>query len=402
MNQELKTLNKLMSPTGGDQSGQIAKNTLLNPNGPKEVKITDAMKKAKPVVNKARSGNKLSGVSDFLGNPAVQMALINFGQAFANAGNYSGQDNPINQIGNAGKKFITSNANNKALKAFEQGKPIAQSAGQFADPNLVANLEQRRQQHEEFKQKLDLQAQQLGLNTKQYEADAGYKFATLNLNEKQANARIEHLKNADEVAKKKNDAYIKWLEAKAKHLGEGGNSENLALRRNEYLQILDQQKAAAQQNVNDLQNVVNKINESGQGAISSIYSKAFSNAMGVSAVDIASKTGHTVSLENAKYQLDQAQKELNRVNQEYDSVRKTQSAELGNGGDQNKNTQQSASKQQSTGGQQNNGGQTSQGTKEQPIEVTSSDQLQNISPDSYVNYFGTVYIWDGSKLNEPK
>jgi len=397
MNQELKTLNKLMSPTGGDQSGQIAKNTLLNPNGPKEVKITDAMKKAKPVVNKARSGNKLSGVSDFLGNPAVQMALINFGQAFANAGNYSGQDNPINQIGNAGKQFIISNANNKALKAFEQGKPIAQAAGQFADPNLVANLEQRRQQHEQFNKEYKLEIKKFGLQEDKVKNDATYQTAVLANDKKLASAKIHDMKFMEDANKDLTKARAEYLRAQANKLNNVGSQNTYdAKYRNDYLTALDTQDRTIQDSIDT---VVSGLENNLDVTISDKQLQQLENGVITTAdIDLSSADASSLPFYSGDNPQKQAQKMLgslqslvrqkqeNRAQANLIQEAQTQALSGASKSDVNKERQSNL-----YGGQDN------------PIPVTGQDEIRQQPAGTYVDYYGTTYkvLGDG-KIQEVK
>lgn len=243
MNEELKMLMGLMNgeiDPATALAGTTPEDGIPGVDDPPEIEITSEMKRNNPIVNKARNRNPISGVTDFLQNPEIQNALVAIGQSISNAGNYSGQPNPVDILGDTAREGITGQANQRALQAFEQGEDISAAAGRFADPELVANLQARRQQAEQFDEEMELEGKRLGLDEEMMRRNSIFKAAQFAQDKKLATAELENMRKQTEIDQQMADARQAYWEAIANR-EQGADNENLALRTNEYLQVLNEQ-----------------------------------------------------------------------------------------------------------------------------------------------------------------
>lgn len=422
MNQELKLLLDMMNVEGqgaqaltmGNQQNKVeplddqpsltgefmAQREGTNPQVTQtgERELTEEELQNNPVINNARRGgqNRISGVSDFLANPEVQNALINFGQAFANQGNFTGQDNPINQIGEAGRGVIQRNANQRAMEAFERGQDPAQAAGQFADPELVTQLQQQQQQQEQFNREMEAQERSLDIKETQLKQDWALNAAKLIGNQEIAQQELQLKKQENEINESLQEQREKLLEAQTKLMearagAEGQQDiEDLAQVTSEYLDLLDQQQENLRARLENVEAIDEEMNDllTGGGALRSTFGvnlntneaavKRQARELGIPVkTDDQGNLDMQAIQEQVDNQKDQIQQQINQAETQKQTLRVAQSQRLSGGG-------------VPTGG---GGGDTSAvgSSKENPAyDGPSADEaLNRASPGDIVKVMGT-------------
>lgn len=408
MNEELQMLMALMNGEGnaaqmlsrgpgdgnnqGNQVTPLDDQATLNPNfgEPQEIEITEEMKAQNPVVNKARSRNQISGVSDFLANPEVQNALLQFGRAFSEAGNMTGVPGVGAQLADAGEGVIRENANQRALEAFERGEDPAQAAGRFADPELVTRLQDRRQQQEQFEQEMDLRGRELNIRETQLRNDSIFQAAQLGLDKDLAEARINNLEKQTEIDQQIADARQAWWEAQAEALGQEGQSENFALRTNEFIEVLGSQRNLLDEEVQQARDLLADMDvRLSDAEIQQLQSGELdASELDLSDADISNwpwpfpqdSEKARAQAQSLVQQLDDALTARESLDAQMESLRNVQTARLT--GD---TTAQQRQQQQEEGG-----GAQPQGTPDSPVQVNSMRELETMPVGSVVNFLGTV------------
>lgn len=408
MNEELlELMNALES---GDTVGTAAVPTQGVGSQP-EQELTPDIKQKVPVVNRARKQNRMTGITNFLENPEVQNALISFGQAFSNAGNYSGQPNPIDVIGDIGRQLIQGNAEQRALEAYEAGEPIAESAGRFARPELIADLQARSeerkaraarlgmderelaQRQQEFEQQIDLQQKQLELQDFDVRNNAFLQKAKLDADVDQWNQRYEILKQEADSTQRYQNARAELAEAQTAALEEGGDTSALVDQGNRFMETLTEQQNVLQSKrstlINDLNNLDGDIKflgfnpETGEPGFE-VNRRGFN--MFVTPKEMQESV---INDPNVKQAVELA-KELRNTNQQLSAVesdaafvRALQRARLGGG-------EAPADGGNNGEGEGNETTLEPEGTVENPVPVTSKEEALAKPPGSIVTIMGQV------------
>lgn len=381
---ELELLNQELSRT----DAPVARATT-------EQELTPEIRQASPVVNTARPQNRMSGVTNFLANPEVQNALLQFGRAFSR--DQPGEAGTI--LANAGEQVIGSNADQAALRAFESGGDIAAAAGRFANPDLVTQLQDRRQQQEQFEERLTLESRGLDLQETSIENDSIINTARLTLDEGLATARIQNMESQSRVAEQTADARQTWWEAQADALGQGGRTESLALRRNEFLGLLDEQQSLIDDEVDQIVHALEDIDIS---LTDTELRQLRSGDVSIDDLDLSSADISGIpfyrNAEEAEAQAGALTRELKdtlrrqrSIQLEKDNIINVQSRALSGleapqaEGDEGSDLPEEAQPQ---------------GTPESPVIVNSTTRLENLPVGSYVNFLGTQGRWNGSTIVE--
>lgn len=241
--------------------------TLTNPEQRLQ-ELTPEIAASAPVVNSARPQGRMQGVTNFLANPEVQMAMAAFAKAFTkNDPNAAGTI-----LANAAEGTVRERSNQRALEAAEGGQKIAEVAGRFASPELVAQLQQNRELVQLQQQRNNLSEQELQQQAEQFEVQTGFEERLTRLREigqaqdfglsvaaaqfdiASFNRRADLLEreaNINERVAEKNMEYTDFL------MGQGAqNNENFALRTNEYLEVLGEQEAILKEDLNQINDMI--------------------------------------------------------------------------------------------------------------------------------------------------
>lgn len=363
--------------------------------------LTPEIQNQNAVVNRARPQNRMTGVSNFLANPEVQNALLQFGRAFT--GNDPNAAGTI--LADAGEANLQSRGNQRALEAFESGEDIATAAGRFADPDTVAGLQARRQQENQFDEQMSLEAESLGLQREELESNVTYRTAKLALDEELAEATIANNAAMRENEEKLNDGRIAFWEAQAAALGQKGEGagENFALRTQEFLATLEEQEQLI---ANEITNIADAFRDIDVDISQSQLRQLQSGDISVADIDFSdadlsyipglAESPWTPRLEDVVGPL---QKELRRNVSRAQAVRgekmtllNIQARRLGGQG----RITEDGSGSPEGGGE---GGADAPGSSaENPIQINTVQGLEDVPIGTHVNYLGTQGVWNGETI----
>lgn len=409
MNEELQELLRLMeqAPGGVPTRGDIPTPT-LSPETEQE--LTPELREKRVVLNRARGNGRITNATQFLANPEVQNALITFGQAFSNAGNYTGQPNPIDVIGNAGRQQLQSNANRAAFQAFEEGRPITESTNRFADPNVISSLLQMRQQEEQFgaqlteeqrqfNQEIDLAGRAQDLDRDIFRNDVILRRAAQNQDAEEFNKQYEIVKREQELAEEVGQARVGLMEAQADWFmrresgtGGAGSRESLLLRTNEFLQLLGEQEQLLTQKIDQYDSQIEDIEENLEAGFlqttGDIFAQGFNPFTPVPEGGYqagATRRNMQAELQKENSQLKQlkdqraeAVEALNDTRQQQKTLRQVQSGRLG-AGDEGEGTTEAERRAAEEG----TGEPQPQGSLESPVGLTDSEEASQLAPGSF-------------------
>lgn len=368
-----------------------------------EKELTDDIRRAKPVVNTARNGSRVRNATSFLSNPEVQNALISFGQAFSNAGNFTGQPNPIDVIGEAGRARIRSNADLEALRAFEEGRPIAGSTNRFANPELIAGLQARRQQGElaqqeltaeqqQFRESINLQERQTKLQEDKFRVDTVLQRAAQRQDAEQFNARFELLEREQTVSEQLADAREQYWDrlGRAALLREedgGGNVQDLLLRTEKFLGLLGEQEQLQEQLLTQTDQEIDRLEEELMqraenrptfGQVTDEMS-LFGSPLGASTIERLTRENvqGAEELQSLQRQREDIVSQINDIRNQKKLARQVQAANLGLGSAEGEGGTDAT-------GEQQTGEQTREtGSRENPLDVTITE-MGNLPDGSIV------------------
>lgn len=405
MNEELQILLDLMNGKGnaaqllsrgpgdgnnkGSQVTTLDNQNSLSSINTGEVEVTPEMKTKFPVVNNARKKNKLSGVSDFLANPEVQNALLQFGRAFSEAGNYTGVPGVGSNLADAGENVIRGNANQKALEAFERGEDPAQAAGRFADPELVSRLQQQQSQIEQFNEQIDIQQQSLGLEEKALKNNKAYQTAKLTQDAELAREQMQLQAEGQEIEKGMVEArkdLIRAQEALAYARANAAGRQNapdvkqLAEATTEYLDTLQQQRLNLQDQLSSTEKIKKEITGGGWDFnTDEAWVRRQARDLGIPVTDAEGNLDMSRVVEEIEAYESRLQRQINATQDQEEILRVAQSQRLG-----------TAEENVVGEGGEGDEGLEPRGTRENPVTV-SMDELYTLPPESYATVFGDKY-----------
>ena len=254
------------------QGGNVDALTLGSVEGANQrlIELTPEIAAQRSVVNTAREQGRPQGVTNFLANPEVQATLAAFGRAFAA---------PRGEAGAILAEFtenrLAQRGNTAALQAAESGQPIAEAGGQFADPGLVAGLQQESRLAEASRAELGLSREQFQEAQRQFNTEVGFRERITRLQETGQSQDIALRTAAQALDKESFESRADLLErqfqletrVQEKQIEytnflisqEGKNNENLALRTTEFLEILDQQEQLLNENLEQLRRQIESV-----------------------------------------------------------------------------------------------------------------------------------------------
>jgi len=350
--------------------------------------LTPEIASQRAVVNQARPQGRLQGVTNFLSNPEVQSALVAFGQAFTSP-------DPAATLGGFTQNLLAQRGNQAALEAAESGQPIAASAGQFADPNLVAGLQQGREQREQFNREIGLAEASQQLQRTRLENDIVFQQAQLKNDTALATARIENLKASEAVEERLSIARSNLFNAQAQALLSDNprNNENLSLRTNEFFEILNEQQGIVQGEIDLLEDLLAEAESEAGSILARGAASVASSVSPVAGAQLAGREAVRVSqdptVSRLRVELANSREQLADIAEQRALLREVQTARLtGGGGERGTGTQTA----QGTGSsQQTQASQPQpQGTPEAPVQVSTAQQLDALPAGSVASFLGQV------------
>lgn len=346
------------------QGGNVDALTLGSVEGANQrlIELTPEIAAQRSVVNTAREQGRPQGVTNFLANPEVQAALAAFGRAFAAP---RGEAGAI--LAGFAENRLAQRGNTAALQAAESGQPIAEAGGQFADPGLVAGLQQESRLAEASRAELGLSREQFQEAQRQFNTEVGFRERITRLQETGQSQDIalrtaaqaldrESFESRADLLERQFQLETRVQEKQIEYTNflisqEGKNNENLALRTTEFLEILDQQEQLLNENLEQLRRQIESVesvffnrgtsfNIFGPGAIGPGSSDVRGGVR-----EIQSRGGTTPNpalrdpvLQELNALLKAEQEKLGRLRSQKDLVTAVQASRLGAGTAQNTST----------------------------------------------------------------